>query len=735
MKTQRKPGLGVTAEHIALGQRAASVIAETHPATDARADLKASWQELGAQGLLGLHISTRYGGQGGGLLELAAALEMIGSSWAAESFVPSVLASALLDAGGGELADNLIPELVDGSSLGAIAAVEPLKGHIEASGCLVLDGRVPALGVMIAKTVVARVDLQGALRWVALDTDTVAVGRTVPGNANSVDGSICARGLRIPLSRVLDIPDIAVAQAIPSVIFGAEAVGIISWCVAASIEYARQLIHYRRAIGQFQHLKRHCGSSRLLLEQARASVWDAARAFDCSDPSLEYVATIARRVAPDSAVQATRDCIRLANEIGYTVHHQTFPHYRRAKMLRRVLGHSRYCGIRAAELALDGQSRIASYHLPPESEQYRLQIRGELQAIAELSQREQLTRLAKGGWTIPWMSRPLGRAAGPAEQVVIAEELQRIGIALPNSLAPMWLLSTLLAHGTESQKAELLGPTMSGDILWCELFSEPGVSAELGPLRTFALRVKDGWRISGRKLCTSSGQLAHRGALLARTDPASLRYQGVTYFLTDMQSAGISVRPIPEWKGGTSMREVVFDDVFIPDADVIGQPNEGWVVARHALEADRLSISKSVRLRRMVESVLEAVRPSRRAWATLDLAGKLVIEHQIMQLVRGRILLRQPGGAAPGIDVSVANYLTAVVEQSIVEFGRLKPNQAIRADDPDALPHKWSEQMASGSTMALLLKIIGESLLYEADIDAVSGDRVDQTLQCRTATA
>ena len=156
-----------------------------------------------------------------------------------------------------------------------------------------------------------------------------------------------------------------------------------------------------------------------------------------------------------------------------------------------------------------------------------------------------------------------------------------------------WLIPSVVAFGTEEQKQRFLPPTLRGEMIWCQLFSEPGAGSDLAGLTTKATKVDGGWRITGQKIWTTGAQFSQWGMLLARTDPSAPKHNGITYFLLDMNSDGVEVKPLRELTGNAMFNTVFIDDVFVPDDMVLGEVNRGWEVSRTTLTAERVSIGSS----------------------------------------------------------------------------------------------------------------------------------------------
>ena len=177
--------------------------------------------------------------------------------------------------------------------------------------------------------------------------------------------------------------------------------------------------------------------------------------------------------------------------------------------------------------------------------------------------------------------------------MLIDAEFERAGIERPDLVIGAWAIPTILEHGTDEQRTRFVRPTLVGDIVWCQLFSEPEAGSDLASLRTRATRVDGGWNLSGQKIWTSQAHNAQWGICLARTDSEAPKHKGITYFLVDMSSSGIDIRPLRELSGQANFNEVFLDDVFVPDECVVGELNGGWRLARTTLANERVAMGGS----------------------------------------------------------------------------------------------------------------------------------------------
>jgi alkylation response protein AidB-like acyl-CoA dehydrogenase len=267
------------------------------------------------------------------------------------------------------------------------------------------------------------------------------------------------------------------------------------------------------------------------------------------------------------------------------------------------------------------------------------------------------SQLAAAGWVgVTWPVDYGGRALGPAANFVVQEELARarapelVGRIGVNLAGP-----TLLAHGTDEQKRRWLPAILSADQLWCQLFSEPDAGSDLASVRTLARRANAGWVLEGRKVWTSYAQFADWGVCLARSDPDAPRHRGLSFFVVDMHAAGVGVHPLVQITGEAEFNEVVLDDVFVADDQLVGAPGEGWTVAGSTLSRER-----GVNPRQLVthlQHLDELLRTAAELGAFDDprLRRRLAqayVEVRLFQLHNWRSLSRLERGLEPGPEAS-----------------------------------------------------------------------------------
>ena len=635
---------------------------------------------LAAQGLLGLHLPDSYGGQGFGLTELAIATAELGRGLLPGGYLPTVLASAVLAAGDAD--GKLVTSLADGTRSGAVSLATGVTAAPDGNGGLVLDGSCePVLGGSLADLVILPAATGAGETWVAVDASELDITPLDSLDLTRPVARLAARGLAVPAERVLGDLTRTTVSGLAAALLGAEAAGIAGWAVTTAAEYAKIRQQFGLPIGQFQAVKHRCARMLTAAEQADAAAWDAARALDSAgygapaaghrdtgQEQADFAASVAAVVAVDAAVECAHECIQVLGGIGYTWEHDAHLYYRRALSLRALLGPSGRWARNVAGLATSGVRRKLEIDLPEEAEAWRAGIRAELAEIAGLPWVDQIELLAAGGWVAPHLPRPWGRAATPLEQVIIAQELRTARLRPPPLFIGAWAMTALVGYGTPQQQQRFLPQTLRGQLTWCQLFSEPGAGSDLAGITTRAERADGGWRLTGQKIWTSLARQAAWAICIARTDPGSPRHDGITYFLVDMSSPGIDVRPLREMTGDELFNEVFLDDVFVPDDCVVGEVNGGWKVARSTLANERVSLSQSWTSGFGVAELLDVVASRDPAMAeAAEQIGRLLCGGHALDVLGLRVTLRQLSGTEPGATASVRKLLGMRHAQQVSE--------------------------------------------------------------------
>ena len=689
--------IGVTEEHAALTEAVSGWASRHGSVAAARAAMTAPaekmpefWDSLAGQGLLGMHLAEAHGGGGATAVELAVAMEAFGRALTPGPVLPTVVTSAVLSlAGAGDLAAGL----ADGSRVGAMSFGGPLVLGAPTAEILV----VPSGG-----------------RWLAVAASSASI-RAVEGmDATRGLGEVTVTGE--PL-RTLDVDDDTVRE-VAVTLAAAEAAGIAGWCVETAAQHAKVREQFGRPIGQFQAVKHTCADMLVLAEQARAAAWDAARAL--TDPAQRpLAAAVAGATALDAAVTCAKACIQVLGGIGFTWEHDAHLYLRRAVALRQLLGPTSRWRAQAARLALDGVRRTLDVQLDDQATAgTRAAVRAFAAELQPLDERGRRERMAAEGYVAAHWPRPWGRDASPAEQLVIDAELRAAGIKPVDLVIGAWILPTLIAHGTVAQQERFVGPTLRGEISWCQLFSEPGAGSDLAALQTRATRTEGGWLLDGQKVWTS---LAHRtdfGLCLARTDPDAPKHKGITCFVVDMTSPGLDIRPLREITGREMFNEVFLDGVFVPDECVVGAVNDGWRAGRTTLANERVAMSAGSTMGAGVEGLLSALRHlgDEPDAVVLDRLGALVAEGQVLAVLGLRTTMRQLSGMQPGAASSVRKLVGTQHAQSCAELAlELLGSAGAGVEGPaQAATHGFLQSRCltiAGGTTEVQRNVIAERLL------------------------
>ncbi|WP_026415354.1 acyl-CoA dehydrogenase [Actinomadura oligospora] len=715
--------IGLTEEHEALAESVRGFAERYVPEAVVRAALEADaetrppfWSALAEQGLLGLHLPEEQGGQGYGLLELAVVLEELGRAAAPGPFLPTVLASSVIAASGNaKVRAELLPGLADGSVTAAVALGGSLVA-VREDGALTVTGSAEAvLGASLADVIV----LPAGDEWVAVDAVALTVTPVESLDRVRRVARVEADGVRVAADRVLDGVTARRVADLAATLFGAEAAGLSGRLVDTASEYAKVREQFGRPIGQFQGVKHKAARMLIAAEQARAAAWDAARALDEGAEEAGFAAAVAAVIAVDAGVRTARDAIQILGGIGFTWEHDAHVYLRRALTLRALLGSSKHWAARVAELALAGGRREVELELSDDTQPLRERVRAEIAELAAIEDKgERNRRMGDDGWTVPHFPEPWGRGAGPVEQILIQQELRAAKVKAPNLVIGAWLVPSLVRYGTEEQKERFLRPTLRGELVWCQLFSEPGAGSDLASLSMKAERVEGGWRLTGQKIWTSVAQFAQWGFCIARTDPSAPKHDGITYFLVDMKAEGVDVRPLRELTGEAIFNEVFLDEVFVPDDCVVGEVNQGWQVARNTLSNERVSLSTGGGLGMGVPELLDFFKGREPDAVAATEVGALVAQGQSIDLLGLRTTLKQLNGVEPGAESSVRKLLGVQFNQEVADYCWAAQGVAATTEVPltesgiVARAMLFSRAMTIyGGTTEVQLNIIGERLL------------------------
>ena len=339
---------------------------------------------------------------------------------------------------------------------------------------------------------------------------------------------------------------------------------------------------------------------------------------------------------------------------------------------------------------------------------------------------------ADAGWAgITWPKKFGGRGGNIMQQVIWGQEEAKfetppnifmIGIGMAGP--------TIQAHGTNEQKERYLKPMLRGEEVWCQLFSEPGAGSDLAGLRTRAVKDGDDWVVNGQKVWTSGAHYSKWGILVTRSDPTAPKHKGLTYFIVDMESPGIEIRPIKQITGGANFNEVFFNDVRIPDENRLGAPGQGWSVAITTLMNERMSIGGGgggLGGDMGLSEVLGALK-------TTYIDGKPAIEHEAVRQKLAEFMARFKGleltgyrtlsalsqGAMPGPEGSIMKLAMGLLAQEMAALiMELQGAANVLTDKDETLMGAMWQQVylgipairIAGGTDEIQRNIIGERVL------------------------
>ncbi|MGB9226051.1 acyl-CoA dehydrogenase, partial [Mycobacterium sp.] len=726
--------LGLSPEQKALSDAVEQFAARHAPIGETRASfeelaagqLPSWWDTLVANGFHAVHLPERLGGQGGELIDGACVLEA-----AAKALLPGPLLATVTTGAVALLADptpaaeSLLRELASGVPA---AFVLPGDGDFQARA----DGQrwlVSGASEITAGACSARVILVGArtqdgdLVWVPVDTgQPTAKVESVGGTDLTTDVGILRLDEYDASDRLTGIdPDRAECVAVGLV--ASSMAGIAQWCVEAVTAHLRTREQFGKVIGTFQALQHNAAMLLVNSELATAAAWDAVRAVDEPLDQHRLAAAGAAVIAVSPTPDLVLDALTLFGAIGYTWEHDIHLYWRRATSLAASIGPANRWARRLGEMTCT-QQRDMSVDLGDAESDFRAQVAETLDTARELRNDRpgrqgayeylrtgaQRDLIAEAGLIAPHWPPPWGIDADPLRQLIINEEFdKRPDLVRPSLNIAEWILPSVLRAAPKELQERLIPPTQRGDIVWCQLFSEPGAGSDLAALTTRAAKVDGGWNVNGHKIWTSLANTADYGALLARTDPDASKHRGIGYFIVDMRSPGIEVQPIKTATGHAHFNEVFLNDVFVPDEMLLGEPTDGWNLAIATMAEERSAIGGYVKFDRAVALRRLAAEPgpdrddALRALGELDAYTNAIKALGVRETIR--LLDGQPSGPASSIAKVAMNVLLRRTFQATLQ---LTGRQAMVADSDPPIVEPYLHlpaELIGGGTREIQLNI------------------------------
>jgi alkylation response protein AidB-like acyl-CoA dehydrogenase len=659
---------------------------------------RAVYERLAQLGIFGVAIPEDLGGAGGSIEDLCAMVDE-----AAAALIPGPVATtalATLVVTDEKLLDGLASgERTAGVALGSDITFDAGSGTATGTAEFVLGGVADGLLVLPAGD-----------QWVLVDA--AAGGAAVEAlEATDFSRPLARVELASAPATVLPLTHQRMVD-LTATVLAAEAAGLARWMLDTATDYAKVREQFGKPIGSFQAVKHMCAEMLLRAQQIAVASADAAGAVaDDDEAQLSIAVAVAAATGIEAAKVNARDCIQVLGGIGITWEHDAHLYMRRAYAIAQFLGGKSFWLRRCADLTRAGVRRQLDVDVT-DGENIRAEIAGVVADIAALPEEKRQVALAESGLMAPHWPKPYGRAASPAEQLVIDQELEAAGVKRPDISIGWWAAPTILGHGSPEQIEKFIPGTLNGDVYWCQLFSEPGAGSDLAALRTKAVRTDGGWLLTGQKVWTSNAHRADWGICLARTNPDAPKHKGITYFLVDMRSPGIDIRPLREITGEALFNEVFFDDLFVPDGMVVGPVDGGWPLARTTLANERIAIAAGGALDKGMEHLLDVIGDGDVDPAEADRLGALIGAAQVGALLDQLIAQLAVGGHDPGAPSSVRKLIGVRYRQNLAETIMDSYDGAGLVDSPDVRYFLNTRCLSiAGGTEQILLTLAGERLL------------------------
>lgn len=738
--------IALTAEHEALADTVARFAARHTPTATTRLAFDqlakgtepAYWDELVRQALHAVHIPEEFGGQGGGLEELAVVVEVAGAALLPGPFLPTVMASAVMTlADGGSKRALLLADFAAGATGAVVPPTHGVTATPDGEGWVLSGSSLPVLGLLSARVVIVGArcgDSAGEVVWLSVDPAASGVAReALEGSDLSRDvGRLQLDDVRVDAaSRIVGLDATAARTAIVGLL-AADAAGVMRWCLDASVAYAKIREQFGQPIGAFQAVKHKAARLLIAQELASAVAADAIRSLGQDAEQQRIAAETAVIIGTGRAVDAVMEAITIHGGIAVTWEHDLHLYWRRAISVAAQAGSARSALRSLGEAALHAKRDFTLSADGTGDPEFRQWVSGVLDEARSMPDDEPSTDdptkvytrgarrefLAEHGLVAPHWPKPWGVGATAAQQVILAEEYAARKLTPSKVLIGDWAVPTILAHGTDEQKERFAGPTLRGDIVWCQLFSEPAAGSDLASLNTKADKVDGGWSLTGQKVWTSDAHHAHWAICLARTEPgAAKKHRGLSYFLVDMHAPGLTVRPLKQPSGDPHFNEVFLDGVFVADDQLLGMRGEGWALTMTTLLNERTTISSMMTLRDddRVRNIIEMDLYCGDRSEAVEALGQIVADTNGVAALNYRESVRQLHGDLRSPGASVVKVASAELSRRTagISLDLMGPEASLRHPAADVVSNEMFVPafLIGGGTVEIQLNVIAERIL------------------------
>lgn len=604
------------------------------------------WAGIAEQGWLGILVPESHGGQGLGFGEMRVVAEGLGGALIPEPVTAcAVLATrALLHGDNEALKKKLLPQMVEGKHIVALAWQEGntgtdhkagLKATKNASGYVLNGTKRFVTPISGADGFIVSASLEGKLGLFYVSADSKGINKKLERRTDGTfSGFLSFKDVVVAADAVAastSVGQAALKRAIDeaTIMAAVELYAVTCKVLTLTFDYMKTRVQFGKPIGSFQALQHRAVDLWIQKELASAIVDHAVQVLD-ENPDANRLAEVASRVksrCSDAGLDLTRDCIRLHGAIGFTDDYDAGLHLQRALVLQAWMGNGaehrrRFDATRSSfeRAEADSATIMASIKpakLPGEpgerprdtdwnalsDEEFRFEAiaffeRHFPKALLFLMRRprkadiyEYMKTCSKYGWLAPaWPRKWGGMELSASKQVILLEERERIGVTRVLEHGLNLLGPALMKFGTEEQRKKYLPPILAVDYLFCQGYSEPNAGSDLASLQTKAVLDGDHYVVSGSKIWTSLAQDANHMFLLARTDPDVKRQSGITFFILDFKTPGVTIKPITNITGYPEFCQIFFDNVRIPRENIVGGLNNGWTVAKGLLGFERLGV-------------------------------------------------------------------------------------------------------------------------------------------------